>query len=187
VTRVLGLDVSLTSTGVALPNGRTLVICPPRLRPVPERLDHLLNEVRRLVAAHAPQVCAIEGYSLGGLRGIAPVRLAEAGGLVRWALWRRGVPVVDVPPSTLKVYAVGHGHAEKAQMVDAVQRYAPDVVYDDQADAWACRALLLHALGEPVWPASPRAGESVAVLHRQGVRQLVLAARPPSAQEAPCL
>jgi Holliday junction resolvasome RuvABC endonuclease subunit len=187
VTGVIGLDVSLTSTGVALPNGRTLVICPPRLRPVPERLDHLLNEVRRLVTAHGPQVAAIEGYSLGGLRGIAPVRLAEAGGLVRWVLWRRGVPVVEIPPSTLKVYAAGHGHAEKAQMVDAVQSVAPDVVYHDEADAWACRALLLHALGKPVWPGSPRAGEAVAVLHAQGVRQLVLAARPASAQEAPCL
>lgn len=184
--RVLGLDIASVRTGVALPNGRTVTIKARSPRPGPGRMDEQLVELRRLTANAAPQIAAIEGYSLGGLRGYASVRLAETGGIIRWALWRRGVPYLEIPGASVKVYACADGRADKDAMVAAALLGGADVDDHDQADAWLCRAFLLHALGCPVWPGSDRADEAVEAFAGTA-RALIVVNRPRGSMEAPCL
>ncbi|HEV2071073.1 MAG TPA: hypothetical protein VGR26_14885 [Acidimicrobiales bacterium] len=185
--RVLGLDIASRCTGVALPNGRTLTIkARTQTNPGPGRMDEQLVELRRLTANAAPEIAAIEGYSMGGLRGLASQRLAETGGIIRWALWRRGVPFLEIPPSTLKVYATGSGRADKDDMVAVAVEGGADVDDHDQADAWLCRAFLLHAVGQPVWRGSARAEEAVEAFGGTA-RALITVNRPRGSMEAPCL
>ena len=58
------------------------------------------------------------------------------------------VPIVEIAPQTLKKFAAGHGHAEKADMVKAARRrWDYDGRDDDEADALAACMYGQH-LGE---------------------------------------
>lgn len=145
--RVLGLDLSLTSTGVALPDG-TVALLSSRHRGV-ERLADLQDAIKRVAAV---DLVVIEGYSMGGQRGSSGVAqaLGELGGVVRLALFDMGVPFAEVPPSTLKKFACGKGNANKNEMLlAAAQRLGYSGSSNDGADALWLRAAGLDAYGLP--------------------------------------
>lgn len=157
--RIVGLDLSLTSTGVATPSGTQTV--KSRAKGM-ERL----YELRRAALDYAmdPEragLVVIEGYSMGTQRQASHAHaLGELGGVVRLALWERGLPYVDVPPATLKRFATGKGNAPKDQvLVAAVKRSGIEFATNDEADAWWLRALACEAYGEPIVdvPAAQRA------------------------------
>lgn len=162
MTAVLGLDVSSRSTGVASVDGTCSTIA-PRATAGWRRMDALQRAVVAQLRSGRPDLAAVEGYSMGGLRGLASISLAEAGGIVRWQLGRHGVPVVEIPPATLKVFAVGSGGklATKEAMVAAARSAGAVVANDDEADAALLRLMALAALGEPVWSGSERADEAL--------------------------
>jgi len=58
---VLGVDPSLTSTGVCMSDDETMVFQPKTKGP--ERLIQIRNFVNALVRAHSIDLIAIEGYS----------------------------------------------------------------------------------------------------------------------------
>lgn len=139
--RVLGLDLSLGQTGIALPDGELATIRPHRTDTGYARHWTVADAVAGHVHTSAPDVVLIEGYLLFGKRpNIAGL---EIGGIVRAILHRRGVPFVDVPPSTLKVFAVNDGRATKEQMFDAARALcAQDPPRnDDEADAFWLRRM----------------------------------------------
>lgn len=142
--RVVGLDVSSTCTGVADARGRTCLV-QPRTKGVGSRLDETVTGViRALGAGGGADMAVIEGYNPRGAQGFTMCRLAEAGGIVRWALWRDSVKIVELAPTSLKKLATGHGNADK----DAVRAAATTWLgYEgksyDEADAlWAREAAL---------------------------------------------
>lgn len=157
--RVLGLDLSLTSTGVALPDGTTERLQPPRLVGM-ERLCWLRDQVlRRAIGEPDPvtdlppgvDVIAVEGYAMGSKRQSHSYATGELGGVVRLALWEDGYRVVDVPPATLKVFATGRGNASKDEVLaEAIRRLQYQGANNDEADALWLRALTLAAYGVPV-------------------------------------
>ncbi len=155
--RVVGLDLSLTATGVALPAGRTLTIG-PKLKGC-LRLAYIRNEVMEHCApveATEPEwhmdapLVVVEGYSFSSRNSHAHA-LGELGGVIRLALHEHGVPYVDVPPSNLKKYATGKGNANKGEMLAAaIRRLDYQGASDNEADALWLRAMGLDALGCPV-------------------------------------
>lgn len=139
MTRIIGLDLSLTSTGVALPDGTTTTIRPRNYAQTGRRLNELFGLLVPYLDRQRPQVAIIEGYSFGSnMRGYA--RRAEWVGCARLALERFRVPYVDVPPASLKKYATDHGNADKAAMVQAALDAGGDPTNDDEADAYLLRA-----------------------------------------------
>lgn len=139
--RVIGLDLSLTSVGVAVPGGMLHTIEPAHGAEDPgARLDELSRRVWDVVMGARPHLAMIEGYAFAGKNTRGHHGVVELGGCVRRDLWRASVAVVVVSPKTLKKYATGNGNASKEQMVEAL----PEEVVarnDDEADAWWLRQI----------------------------------------------
>jgi crossover junction endodeoxyribonuclease RuvC len=121
--RILGIDPGLAATGWAvLGPGHPkpgLVAC-GTIRTAPaddaaSRLVKIARGLREAIAAHAPQVAAVEqalvargaqsSLALGQARGVALLISAEA-----------GLPVHEYLPMHVKQAVTGYGHAEKAQV-----------------------------------------------------------------------
>ena len=68
--------------------------------------------------------------------GSAKSALAELNGIIKFWLWRRGIPYVLVAPTTLKKFIMGKGKGEKSLIVREVfKAYGVDAATDDEADA----------------------------------------------------
>jgi crossover junction endodeoxyribonuclease RuvC len=120
VIRVAGLDLSLTKSGMALPDETFATITLPARLHGYERHPHVWNAVLgRLKVDGYPDVVVIEGYANHSPGSIALIRAAEIGGYIRAKLTRAGVPVVDVAPAVLKKYATGKGNAAKEAVYEA--------------------------------------------------------------------
>lgn len=164
--RVVGLDPSLTASGIAWPDGRCIRRGRAGLtkadRPLVERgaaLMGLVLEVGNLVLA-GPDLADVEPPALVLIEEIPREHLDSERAYLWWSvvnlLGRRGVDVVEVQPSTIKKYALGKGSGKgvtKAAVVDAAARRMPQFVTggdDNLADAaWLC-ALGCDLLGHPI-------------------------------------
>lgn len=147
--RVVGLDLSLTATGVAAVDGTTSVI-KTKLRG-PARLAAIRDAIFEIAFPSADLV-VLEDYSFAS-RDAHAHELGELGGVVRLRLWELEVPYVCVSPSSLKKYACGRGNAKKDEVLVAAVRRLPEFDGDhNQADAAWLRAMALDALGTPVIP-----------------------------------
>lgn len=154
--KILALDLSLSATGFALPNGTLGTIAPRHLTGV-ERLDWIDDQVIRLVVD--VDLVVIEGYAYG--RPNQAVHIGELGGVIRLSLYQRGFPVAEVPPASVKKYATGKGNATKPDMrVALLQRAGIDERDDNRVDAWWLRAAALDHYGAPIvaMPAANRDG-----------------------------
>lgn len=151
MTTVVGLDLSLTATGLAWADGSTSTIQYPK---------DITGDMRLLViaehvwdATHLPMngapvdLAVIEDLPThahgSGLTGMVQ-------GVVRRLLLEDGIPYATVPPSTLKKFATGRGNATKPDMrVELLKRTGIDLRDEDQVDAWWLRAMGLQHLGQP--------------------------------------
>lgn len=149
--RIIGLDLSMSATGVAFPDGSTAIIKPrgkgdARLLSIERQMEHALRLAR-------PDIAVVEEFQ-GAAQGAANKVIPMVHGVVRTALMRAGIPFVLVNASTLKLYATGYGAADKASMAVAALTYAGlEFTGDkggDQCDAWWLRAAGHAAYGEPV-------------------------------------
>ena len=147
--RVLGVDLSLTSTGLA-DGARSWL-----LKTTGHRGDSLASRATRLAgirdgvlaAAAGAALVVVEGPSLGQARQSGVHDRSGAWWHVVGALLAAGIPVAEVPPASLKRYAVGKGNASKDQVLVAAVRRLPG--FDggnDQADASWLAAMALDVL-----------------------------------------
>lgn len=145
--RVIGLDLSLTSPGIAYPDGTTARIR-TKASDGDRRLVTIRREMEAAIGLYRPQLAVLEDL---------PVHAHSAGitgmvhGVVRALLADAGIPRALIAPATLKAFAVDNGAASKADMVLAASRAAGRLIdSDDEADAWWLRAAGLQHLGYPV-------------------------------------
>lgn len=154
--RVLGVDLSFASTGLAgnLGGGWTERLKPPAKLRGHDRLNHIVGTLLDRYVSGVDLV-VIEGPSLGSSTGSAHER-AGAWWLFTHALWRRGVPYAAPSPSSLKLYATGMGDANKREVLRAVIAMFPQ--FDgsqrtgiaDEADALVLAAMGADRLGAPM-------------------------------------
>lgn len=157
--RVLGLDLSLTGTGLALiadrlglhASTRTIRSGPvgPALADRIVRAGDITSEIENHLVG--VDLVVIEGPSLHS---------RDAGTWERAGLWwhtvRRvhvyGIPVVEVPPTTLKKWAAGKGTADKSAVAAGVTRLWPDAEpgNDNEFDALALAHIGAQRLGMDV-------------------------------------
>ena len=141
--RVVGLDPSLTATGVAVDSLIPYVISPPRGDRGATRLAYLDKRIRETV--YGADLVVIEGYSYGS-KGAAAYQLGELGGVIRLAFHQMDIPVAVVAPPTVKMLATGKGNAKKeAVLAAAIRRLDYPGSDSNCSDAlWLLQAALIH-------------------------------------------
>jgi Holliday junction resolvasome RuvABC endonuclease subunit len=178
VIRLVGLDLSITSTGVARlqldADGQTCgsfvdVVTGGELvadAPWYARADRIRCQARLIAGAilpgvrpaQPPDLIAVEGSSFGSNHPGA----SELHGL-RWRVYvtlaAAGCQLVEVSPKTLKLYATGNGNASKSLVVQAIRRHYGDRFdvplrrsdgLEDVADAVTLVAMAARAIGHPI-------------------------------------
>lgn len=154
--RMIGLDLSLTGTGIAHThdhNGKPAIGCRTVHtggRRGHDRIQDILVDVAA-AARSCPHIAVVEGAFVGQNNNTVP--LAELRGVVLHWLWTKGVPYVSIAPSTLKVWAAGNGAATKTAVREAVTAdygHLCHVGDDNQADALALLAMGMHVYGQPL-------------------------------------
>ena len=147
MTRILGLDLSLTATGICTVEGSTFTVSTRaaegdrRLTTIGDAINHAL--VTTPVALAVIEDLPTHAHS-AGITGMVH-------GVARLTLMRRGVPYALVAPATLKAFATGKGNATKSEMAVAAFRRGGETFGgdDNQCDAWWLRQAGLHHLGAP--------------------------------------
>lgn len=125
VQAVVGLDLSVTSTGVCVYDGdgtcNVWRISAPGHKGM-ARLEAILTQVDTLLTwakSFGEILVVIEGY---GMRGGENAVLVELGGVVRYHLFKAETPYVVVPPSSLKKFVTGKGNATKVMVCQFIER-----------------------------------------------------------------
>lgn len=147
---VIGLDLSLTSTGVATPTGEHRISTMPTST-LADRLRSFATSVARVIDEHHPVDLVVvedlpKNVRFGG------VDLGMIHGVFRY-LWDdiAGPPLAWIPPATLKKYATGKGAAKKDEMLAAaIRRLGYGGHHHDEADAMWLRAAGHDRLGDPL-------------------------------------
>lgn len=154
--RVIGLDLSLTSTGVCLPDGTTYRIR-TRDKDGDRRLLHIRDSIRDDLADYRPHLAVIEDLPK---HAMAAGITAKVHGPVLCELLDAGVPYAYVAPATLKSYACDNGAADKRQMAAAAYlaagaEFPGDLNAQgkggDMCDAWWLRAAGHDWAGAPLF------------------------------------
>ncbi|ASU81542.1 hypothetical protein CDO52_00925 [Nocardiopsis gilva YIM 90087] len=153
--RVVGLDLSVSATGVAWDSGQPDFIGSDREGDA--RLIDIREAVRIVVGGCPPGTRGTNRWvDLVVIEDVPPVRanaIAKLGmvhGVVRSMLIEVGVPYALVPPASLKKFATGKGAATKPDMRMALyQRTGDDLRDDNEVDAAWLRLMGLDALGHP--------------------------------------
>ncbi len=155
---ILGLDLSLTSSGWATDDGEGNIFTQPSDFDHPQaRYEHILSVIINQLARSHVAAGMIEGYGFAKRSPHAHAQ-GELGGIVRHGLWKRNVPYIEVPPTSLKKFTTGKGNATKSDMISSVTlrtgKEWSGKGADDRVDAWALRQMALAALGAPEydWP-----------------------------------
>lgn len=136
---VLGLDLSLTATGLA-------VLCKDRsyqvitIRPKSKK-RHRLNEISAYVQEAIDEFnivfAVVEGYAMNPRAGSRVFHIGELGGVVRADLLMYGLAFAEIAPTSLKKFVTGRARAPKNAMKKAVlDRWNVEIVTDDEADAY---------------------------------------------------
>jgi crossover junction endodeoxyribonuclease RuvC len=158
--RVIGLDLSLTGTGVASSLGHvdtitskaqaaaTLAARRARLRQLASEIVSRCKSPLDLVVIEAPAFSRTTGH------------MHDRSGLwwlVVDALHGNDFPVVEVTATQRAKYATGKGNAAKDAVLAAVVRRYPDVEVsnNNEADALVLAAMGTRALGHPIETSLP--------------------------------
>jgi Holliday junction resolvasome RuvABC endonuclease subunit len=146
VDSILGIDPSLTSTGLCVIDHHGALIESTTLgskKTGPARLVELRDALDAYFKQTMPTVCALEGYSFGSKH--AREAVAEWGGLIRVLLYEWKIPTLIVPPMTLKKFVLpSAGSLQKNRIaLESYKRWNVSFQTDDECDAHALAQLAL--------------------------------------------
>ncbi|MCF7849438.1 MAG: crossover junction endodeoxyribonuclease RuvC [Kiritimatiellales bacterium] len=156
--RILGIDTSLRSTGVGIIEARGSELRavaygriknPPKT-PHSQCLENIFNTITDLIEEHKPACAAIEGAFFSKNANTAMV-LGQARGTAITACARKGVPIYEHSPRSVKQAVVGTGAAQKDQVSKMVMRMLglKEQPQEDAADALAIAICHFHRLVLP--------------------------------------
>lgn len=161
--RVIGLDPSLTGCGIADGRQTWLIGSTAPDEPTLMLRGDRIRTLAKAVLARIPldtQLVIVEGDAPHQTMGNKHDR-AGLWWLIVSNLQTAGVPVAEVTPSQIKIYATGNGNCNKALVIDATARRYPNVdtgANDNRCDAhWAAAMGIDHLTDFHVVPAKHRA------------------------------
>lgn len=154
--KVVGLDPSLTGTGICIIDNRPslefrdmkgLSVITTKITNElqgPERLIYIRDNV--LGYCRDAELVCIEHYAFS--RANQCHQLGELGGVLRVALTEAGIKYVDVAPGQLKKFATGKVGAKKEEVaVGIFKRWGREFESNDEADAFVLASIGLELLG----------------------------------------
>jgi len=156
--RYLGLDLSLTGTGLCVLDAEGAVVAMARVgsdltRGVHERerierlivIAEAVLRVARAAQAEGSLAVGVEDYAFSRRNG-ALVDLGELGGVVKTQLWLAlGVEPVRIPVSTARKSVLGRGNLPKVAVIPALAQRGYEFEDHNIADAYViAEALRLH-------------------------------------------
>lgn len=153
--RVLGVDPGSSATGWALVVGEgnryrleATGVVRPKGKDRASRLADLQCRFSEMLDRVEPDCAAVES-SFSGRNPRSGLALAESRGVILAALGRLAIPTHSFSPAEVKSAIVGHGRAEKHQIVFMVTRLLglPSEPARDAADAIAVGLTYLHCRG----------------------------------------
>ena len=152
--RILGVDTSLRSTGLAVVEAAGTDVRFLDCRPIrnaaklsmAECLVNVAGTLERYLDEFRPDEVAMEGIFFCKNARTALV-LGHARGVVVATCARRGLPMAEYPPARVKRAVTGTGRATKDQMQRMMQRVfgLRDLPQEDAADALAIALAHAHA------------------------------------------
>jgi crossover junction endodeoxyribonuclease RuvC len=171
VVKVVGLDLSLTCTGVAVATQNGAITDRITSKPTPNAT--LADRAVRIGLITARVVDFVRGADLVIIEG--PTYATSTGSQhdrsgLWWLVVNRLIagtmPVVEVSPTTRCRYATGRGNASKDDVLSAVIRRYPhiDVNGNDEADALILAAMGARHLGHPLEPTKPDTGSGLVAI-----------------------
>lgn len=161
---VLGIDPSLTSTGLAVIDARTGTSYTSSVTSTGKKTDTLYMQAERIqdltdricdhVRAVEPELVVIESATFSTRSDTSAHRRAGLWWSVVLGLIEDDVPVVTMAPTEVKKFATGKGNAGKDQMVArAATTWGEEILgtnINDIADALFLATAGVFALGYPV-------------------------------------
>lgn len=147
MAKIMGLDLSLTSTGVSVDGDTTSI------RSKQKSIARLI-EIRDLIVAIAKtkqiEIVAIEGYSYASQYSQAH-SIGELGGIVKVAMRELGLKIVIIPPTCRAKFATGKGNSGKTDVINAITTKTGITFTgadgNDRCDAWILEQMTLTYLG----------------------------------------
>ena len=163
--RVLGIDPSLTSTGLAIIDTRDRLVIDTwtvTTKPTGDDIDARLKRLQSIIGSVAClkfDGAVIETPSLGQARQGGTLDRAGLYWLLTARLADWLMPTVHVTPAQRAKYATGNGGAGKASVILAAARRYPlvDLRGDDEVDALILAAIGARLAGEPIEDSLPAA------------------------------
>ncbi len=149
---IVGLDLSLTSTGWAVGDETGTF---QSKKKDPERMIEIKSNIVVELSPYETPVVVMEGFSFGSRQTHAHA-LGGLGWIVRAELYERDIPYIVVPPTVLKKYATGKGNASKNEVVSSVSAKT-GIVWsgsgsDDRCDAWVLCQIGRKIAGQEIYP-----------------------------------
>lgn len=144
---LMGLDISLTSTGYSIDGSTGLIKVNSRGA---ERLHEISRAVLVICSEYSVDAVILEGYSFAS-RNSQAHSIGELGGCIRMRLWENKIPYVEVPPTSRAKFATGRGNAGKTEVISSISSKTGLVFSgssaDDECDAWVLEQMGLQRLG----------------------------------------
>jgi Holliday junction resolvasome RuvABC endonuclease subunit len=149
---VMGVDPSLTHSGLCLPDGSTVSIKTGGANVGDKRLGIIRRELSHQLRLWPIRYAVLEDIPFSSKGNTAGAAFGHA--IIRDVLADFGIPVGLIVPATLKMFATGAGNADKVAMVAAANRqrseharltgkldHYADLTDDNEADAWWLRQM----------------------------------------------
>lgn len=146
---ILGIDPSLTGTGVvALEDGeiinKQLIKTKPTKGTLAE-LERLVKIVGSIEYGEA-ELAVIEGMAFMARNTTSLVQLAGLNYMIRHKLYKKNIPFIIVPPTSLKKFITGKGNAPKEFMLMEVYKRFNEEFRDNNI----CDAYCLARVGDMI-------------------------------------
>lgn len=165
--RVLGLDLSITGTGVAWtgPDGGVSTrLVKTREKDRDRRLIQIQAEIREL--ATGAELALIEAPTP---RSATSVISGMVQGAARLVLLDLGVPYGTLMPASLKKFATGKGTGDKVPMaIAALKRAGLEFPDDNQCDAFWLWVAANYKVGQPMYDLPAINRESLGKIKMEG-------------------
>jgi len=145
--KLMGLDLSLTSTGMSMDGVTSVIRSKSRGA---ERLSEITKAILRECLENEIDCVMIEGYSFASRSGQA-FSIGELGGCIRMTLFECNIPIVEIPPTCRAKFATGRGNASKGEVISAISAKTGIIFSgasgNDECDAWVLEQMAITKVG----------------------------------------
>lgn len=145
---ILGLDLSLTSTGYCHNGEASFIIS--HLTGA-HRLRAITREIENIIVEKQISLVSIEGYSFAS-RNSQAHSIGELGGVVKVALLNLEIPCIIIPPTCSAKFATERGNSGKSEVISSIS-VITGIIWkgahaNDMCDAWILEEMVIAKLNK---------------------------------------